>query len=120
MLQHEINTDSHILTLTPSGELSAEDFINLTRVIDQYNEERGPLRALMIITEHFPGWDSFGALLEHLKFVRREARQLQKIAAVTDSGFLNIMPRIVDHFVQAEVRHFDYSDREQAQAWLQK
>jgi hypothetical protein len=28
------------------------------------------------------------------------------------------MPKIIDHFVSADVRHFDYADRELALEWL--
>ena len=68
----------------------------------------------MILTEHFPGWDSFGALFQHLKFIRQQRDQIKKVAAVTDSGFLTIMPHIIDHFIQADVRPFAYADKEQA------
>jgi len=40
------------------------------------------------------------------------------VAAVTDSKFVSIAPRIVDHFIGAEVKHFDYHDKHTALAWL--
>jgi hypothetical protein len=118
MLHHEIDTENGILTLTPSGELSAMDFTQLTDVIDEYNSEHEPLRALMILTERFPGWDSFSALVQHLKFIRQQRDQVKKVAAVTDSGFLTVMPHVIDHFIKADVRHFAYSDKAQALEWL--
>ena len=118
MLHHEIDTENGIFTLTPSGELSASDFKQITDVIDEYNAQHEPLQALMILTEHFPGWDSFGALFQHLKFIRQQRNQVRKVAAVTDSGFLTIMPHIIDHFIRADVRHFAYSDKAQALEWL--
>jgi hypothetical protein len=118
MLHHEIDTENGILTLTPSGELSAMDFKQLTDAIDEYNSEHEPLQALMILTEHFPGWDSFGALFQHLKFIRQTRDQVKKVAAVTDSGFLTVIPHIVDHLIKADVRHFAYGDKEQALEWL--
>src|SRR3954447_26947505 len=33
-------------------------------------------------------------------------------SAVTNSGFLKIVPRIASHFVQASIRHFDPSEKE--------
>jgi hypothetical protein len=45
----------------------------------------------MIHTESFPGWESFGAFVSHLKFVGDHHRQIERIAAVTNSGFLRIM-----------------------------
>jgi hypothetical protein len=118
MLHHEIDPVTNILTLTPSGELSATDFKQLTDVVDEYNLMSGPLQGLMILTEHFPGWDSFGALFQHLKFIREHRDRVKKVAAVSDSGILTVMPHIIDHFIQAEVRHFAYADKEQALQWL--
>jgi hypothetical protein len=118
MLHHEIDTEPGILTLTPSGELSAMDFKQLTDIVDEYSAQHEPLRALLIQTEYFPGWDSFGALFQHLKFIREAREHVKKVAAVTDSGFLTVMPHIIDHFIKADVRHFNYSDKEQAMEWL--
>ena len=118
MLHHEIDTENGVLTVTPSGELSAMDFKLLTDAVDEYNARHEPLQSMMILTEHFPGWDSFGAMFQHLKFIRKQRDQVRKIAAVTDSGFLTVMPHIIDHFIKAEVRHFDYADRAQAEAWV--
>ncbi|MFZ4702667.1 MAG: STAS/SEC14 domain-containing protein [Candidatus Methylumidiphilus sp.] len=60
----------------------------------------------------FPGWSDFAALLSHLKFVKNHQQHIAKVAAVTDSGFLSIMPSIASHFVHAQVRHFDYGDKQ--------
>ena len=43
---------------------------------------------------------------------------VKKIAAVTGSGFLAIMPQVANHFIRAEVRHFDYDDKDAALNWL--
>jgi hypothetical protein len=120
MLDFNIDSKSHLLTVTPSDELSVEDFKRLSAAIDSYNSDQGPLRSLLIITEHFPGWDSFAAMLQHFQFAHQKAGILKKVAVVTDSSFLSIMPGMVDHFVQAEVRHFAYQDHKLALAWLQQ
>ena len=73
----------------------------------------------MIDAKSFPGWDSFGALVSHLKFVADHHRQIERIAAVTDSAFLKIVPRIASHFVQASIRHFDFNEKDRALAWLE-
>ena len=109
-----------IVCINGIGELKATDFKQLTDAIDTYNAEHEPLKALMILTEHFPGWDSFGAFFQHLKLVRQQRDQVEKVAAVTDSGFLTVMPHVVDHFIKAEVRHFAFADKAQALAWLRK
>jgi SpoIIAA-like len=44
---------------------------------------------------------------------------IKRIAAVTDSGFLKIVPRIASHFVQAKIEHFDFEEKDRALAWLE-
>jgi hypothetical protein len=60
----------------------------------------------------------FSGLFQHLKFIRQQRDQIKRVAAVTDSGFLTVMPYIVDHFIKADVRHFAYTGKAQALEWL--
>ena len=118
MVSHELLRDEGILIIRPEGSLEASDFQNIAQEIDPYIEANGKLRGVMIDAESFPGWKDFAALVAHLKFVRDHHRKIEKIAAVSDSSFLSIAPKIASHFVQADVRHFAESQREEAFAWL--
>jgi len=118
MISFELLRDEGILVVEPKGTLESADFAALTREVDPYIEENGKLRGLLIQSESFPGWGDFGALISHLDFIRDHHRDIGRVAAVTDSAFLSIAPRIASHFVKAEVRHFDFSDREAALEWL--
>ncbi|MDH5488177.1 MAG: STAS/SEC14 domain-containing protein [Gammaproteobacteria bacterium] len=118
MIAHELRRDTGILIVTPQGPLEKSDFEMLAREVDPYIEEKGGLRGLMIQAKSFPGWHDFAALVSHFNFVKDHHRRIAKVAAVTDSGFLAILPSIANHFVQAEVRHFDYADKEKALKWL--
>ena len=118
MLNYELNRADSILILKPTGPLESTDFEKLAREVDPYIIEKGALNGLMIYTKSFPGWDNFAAFLSHIKFVKNHHQKIKKIAAVTGSGFLSIMPQIAKHFIQAEVRHFDYDDKETALDWL--
>lgn len=120
MISHELLRDEGILIVSPEGRLESADFKRLAQEVDPYISEKGKLAGLMIYAEAFPGWDDLGALISHLKFVRDHHKFITKVAAVTDSTLLSIMPRVVDHFVSAEVRHFDYRDKDAALAWLRK
>jgi hypothetical protein len=110
--------DEKILIITPEGSLEATDFERLAKEVDPYIEAKGKLNGLMIYTESFPGWENFAALLSHIKFIKEHHQNIEKVAAVTDSGFLSILPRVASHFVQAEVKHFSYQDKEVALDWL--
>jgi tRNA U38,U39,U40 pseudouridine synthase TruA len=118
MLEHELNRTNGTLILKPVGPLESTDFEKLVQDVDPFIREKGQLNGLMIIAKSFPGWDSFAAFLSHMKFVESHHRKIKKIAAVTDSNFLSIMPLIANHFIQAEVRHFKYEDKDAALNWL--
>ena len=66
----------------------------------------------------FPGWQSFGDMITHFKFVKSHEQQIGKVAVVSDSGFASIMPHVVRHFIHADIRHFSCSEKVQALAWL--
>jgi hypothetical protein len=117
MIHEELLRDRGILIITPQGPLEASDFVLLAREIDPYIEEKGALRGLMIYARTFPGWNDFGGLVSHLKFVRNHEQFIRRIATVSDSAILTIMPQIAAHFIHAEVRHFDFDDRDAALAW---
>jgi hypothetical protein len=56
--------------LQPHGSLSESDFVRASEVIDPSIAEDGSLPGLIIIAKEFPGWESFGALVSHIKFVK--------------------------------------------------
>ena len=118
MLDYDLNRTEGILILKPIGPLESTDFEKLAGEVDPYIIENGTLNGLMIYTKSFPGWDNFAAFLSHMKFVKNHHQKIKKIAAVTGSGFLSIMPQIANHFIRADVRHFDYDDKDTALNWL--
>ena len=119
MIKFELLRDRRILLITPDGPLERADFEQLAKEIDPFIAANGKLVGVMIHVKSFPGWESFGGLVSHLKFVADHHRQIERIAAVTDSGFLKIVPRIATHFVQAQIKHFDFEEKDQALAWLE-
>jgi hypothetical protein len=118
MIHYEFLQDDSILVVTPDGPLTSSDFERLAMEVDPFIEEKNKINGLMIYVESFPGWNDFAALVSHLKFVKNHHQSIGRVAAVTDSGFLSILPRVANHFVSAEVRHFDYQDKEGALNWL--
>ncbi|MEH2513117.1 hypothetical protein V1291_004471 [Nitrobacteraceae bacterium AZCC 1564] len=119
MINFELLRDQGILILSPAGPLEKADFEELAREIDPFIAANGKLNGLMIVAKAFPGWDSFGALVSHLKFVRNHHQKVARVAAVTDSEVLKIMPRIAQHFVAAEIRQFPFDQTTEALSWLE-
>jgi hypothetical protein len=118
MIHFELLRDQRILTITPEGPLQASDFQKLSEAVDPFIQTEGDLKGLLIDAPAFPGWHSFGDMVSHFKFVKNHERHIEKVAVVSDSGFISIMPHFVRHFIHAEIRHFDGSEKEQAMAWL--
>lgn len=118
MIDVELFRDEGVVTVFPTGPLSRADFTELAGLVDPYLEQRGQLRGVMIIAQHFPGWDDFASLLDHVRFVQNHEQRVRRVALVTDSAVLELVPALARHFVQAEVRRFAFDQRDAAFAWL--
>ena len=118
MLKYKLNRAESILIIMPDGPLESADFEKLIQEVDPYIKEKGKLKGLMIYAKSFPERDNFAAFLSHIKFVKNHHQKIKKIAAVTDGTFLSIMPQVANHFVKAEIKHFDYDDKDAALNWL--
>jgi hypothetical protein len=119
MIQIKLNEDTGIVTVTPSAQLNEQDFKLLANEVDPYIEKEGKLNGLIIQIELFPGWKDFAGLISHLKFVREHHKKIKKVAVVTDGQIISIMPKIVDHFVNAKVKYFPYDSLDEAVLWVQ-
>jgi len=118
MVNYELLRADGVLIIRPEASLEAADFQRIAQEVDPYIEANGKLHGVLIDAKSFPGWKDFAALIAHLKFVKDHHRKIERIAAVSDSSFLSIAPKIASHFVQAEVKHFAHSQREAALRWL--
>jgi len=118
MLKVILVGEDGIAMLEPDGALSQQDFESAAAIIDPFIEASDKLNGVIIHTKAFPGWDSFAALLGHLKFVRDHHRKLSRVAIATDSVLGNLAESVAGHFVQAEVKHFRFGDFQQARLWV--
>lgn len=118
MLNIKLNKASGIVIAEPDGKLSKKDFLEAAKLIDPYIEETGKLNGIIIHTKSFPGWDSFSAMIKHLKFVKAHEKCVTHIALVTNSKIGNAAEHIGNHFVKAEVKSFAFDDVEQAKEWI--
>ena len=119
MIKYELDREKGILIVRPQGALETGDFQAVARAVAPYISEKGQLTGLLIEAPSFPGWESFAALVEHMKFVRDHHRDIRRVAAVTDGAFLKIAPRIAQHFANPEIKVFGSEDRARAIAWLE-
>ena len=117
-LEFDFDPATSILHLRPASSLTADDFARLASVVDPHIEAAGSLNGIVIETSSFPGWDSFKALLAHLRFVRDHHRHVKKVAVVTDSVLGEVAEKLASHFVSAEIRHFPSGELAKAREWI--
>lgn len=118
MLNVDLDAELGIAILQPQGVLSKNDFAASAKVIDPYIEQNGRLNGVIIHTKSFPGWESFGALIAHIKFVKEHHKHITHVAIVTDSVMGDLAELVATHFVSAEIRHYPFADLEGAQTWI--
>jgi hypothetical protein len=78
MIRFELLRDRRILLITPDGPLERADFEQLAKEIDPFIAANGKLVGVMVHVKSFPRWESFGALVSHLKFVAGHHRQIER------------------------------------------
>jgi SpoIIAA-like len=117
MLSVQVDAAKGIAILEPQGALSKVDFARAAKAIDPQIEKSGRLNGIVVRIQEFPGWDSFGALASHLRFVKGHHRKIARVALCTDSALGSVAPKIGRHFVQAEIRAFKSSEFESAKSW---
>lgn len=115
-----VEEDRRVVRVRPSGSLSKADFLRLAGKVDPLIEKWGALNGLVIESRDFPGWQSIGALLRHMRFVSDHHRKIRRIALVTNSPLGSLAEHAASHFVAAEIKHFQPGDLDIALNWAAK
>ncbi len=118
-LEVTLDEAKQILVLEPHGTLTKDDFKYLASIVDPYLAKEGELKGLMIRTKNFPGWDSFAAMREHVAFVKKHHKKIDKLALVTDSSLVEVFQTIAGDFVHPNIKEFNYDEVADAFAWLE-
>jgi len=118
MLTIDLNKEDSIAVLKLQGGLAEDDFVSVAKVIDPFIEEHGKLNGIIIYTESFSGWESFSALVTHMKFIGEHHKKVSHIAFVTNSFVGEIAQHITGHFVNAQVKTFSFDKLEDAKSWI--
>lgn len=120
MLETTIDEANNMIVVTPKDALSEADFEALGGTLDSYVNEHDRAPGLVIAAQGLPHWKNMSALMAHMKVVRDHEHVIPKVALVSDSALLSVMPTLVDVFVDAKVRHFAENDLEKAKSWVSR
>jgi hypothetical protein len=118
MLDHTLDAEQSILFIRPKSSLSESDFVRLAETVDPHIVGGGALRGIIIEAPEFPGWESFGAMAAHFRFVRDHHQHVGKVALVTDSALATLAENLASHFVTAEIKSFRSGDFQAARRWV--
>ena len=118
MIEYQFDTANAILSVRPESALDTKDFVELAKSIDPQIQESGDLAGLIIDAQRFPGWDSFGAMITHFRFIRDHQKHIKKVAVVTDSHLGDVAEHLASHFVSATIRHFPAGQVDEARHWI--
>jgi hypothetical protein len=118
MIDYTLDTENSILYVRPESRLEPDDFVKLASAVDPFIEKKGELSGLIIEAETFPGWESFGAMASHFRFVQDHHRRIKRIGVVTDSALGTFAEKLASHFVAAEISHFPAGERDAAARWI--
>ena len=118
MIEYNLDTEHSILHVQPKSAIEQDDFVKLAKAVDPHIEATGGLAGLIIETPSFPGWKSFGAMVNQFRFVRDHHKRIKRIGVVTDSHLGDVAEHLTSHFVKAEIRHFPAGQIEAARQWI--
>ena len=116
-ISHRLLPGSGVIVVEVNQPLRSQDFDALAATADTWIEAHGSLQGLVIHAREFPGWENFGSLVRHLRFVRDHHRKVKRIALAADAKLATLAPKIGEHFIQAEVKSFAYDALDSAIAW---
>ena len=116
-LSHRLLSEEGVLILEPEGALRSEDIEAIAMTVDPWIEAHGALRGVVVHARAFPGWENLSSFLRHLRFLRDYQRKVGRVALAADGKLAALTPKLAEHFVSAEVKHFAFTDLEAAVAW---
>lgn len=118
MLNYSLMKPEGILRLETHGPLTEQDFDSMSQDVDAFLAEHPKLHGVMVQAKDFPGWQNWAGFSAHMSFVRDHRKQVEQIALVTDSPLAGMAEFMGKHFTDAEVRHFSFTEDDQAMQWL--
>lgn len=116
-LPHRLLEPEGVLILEPERALRREDFEAVAMTVDPWVEAHGPLRGVVLHARSFPGWENLGSFLRHLRFLGDFHRKVGRVALAADSKLAELLPKLAENFVAAEVKHFGYDQLDAAVEW---
>ena len=119
MIEAQLRRDAGVLLIEPRGALEETDFERLSLLVDPFLAQRGRLRGILFFANAFTGWEDFAAMLAHVRFLSGHRDQIRRVAVLGNGVAQALLPKLSEWFSSAEVRTYAFSDRSDAESWLE-
>jgi len=118
MLSYQEIPGTNIAELVVDGKVTRQDFEDIAGRMEKLIEEHGRVRLLEEIRS-FGGFE-LSVLWDDMKFAFGHLKDFERVAVVTDKGWIKNWSKFGNIFIKADVRVFEPSQIEDARAWLRK
>lgn len=109
--------ERNVLLVEPHAKLAVKDFDAIAMTVDLWIESGHDLHGIVVHAPKFPGWETIGSFLRHVRFVRDHHKKVRRVAVSVDGNLAELAPRLVQTFVSAEIRQFAYNELDSALDW---
>jgi hypothetical protein len=105
-----------ILAVRASGKLTREDYEHFVPQVERQVGLHGKVRILFGLND-FHGWTA-GALWQDTKFAWKHFRDIERLAVIGERPWEHGMALFCRPFTTAQIRYFDRTHADQAEAWI--
>ncbi len=116
MLRADV-VSGNTLRLTPSGELTADDFAKVALQVDAVISRYGKIKVL-IDASGFSGWEDLKAFESHVGFIKNHQDKVDRIAAIVAHKWQQWLVGMFRVLLHPEVRAYDKARENEALEWL--
>jgi hypothetical protein len=112
-----LDPDAGVVVVDVGEPLRREDIEAIALAVDSWLAEHTELPGLVLHAPAFPGWENFGALVRHLRFVGGHQRRIARVALAVDGQPVGVAARVAGTLLHPEVRRFAAGEVDEAVAW---
>ncbi|MDE2410856.1 MAG: STAS/SEC14 domain-containing protein [Sphingomonadales bacterium] len=115
MLKIETDEAARLLVLTVDGEIHRADYETTVDTVDDMLTRHDKLNVIEIVRAI--GWVDFDVWWRDLVFHLTHRNWLDRVAVVSDAGWVGPVTRFFAPLYPAEIRTFSLDDLEEAKQW---
>ncbi|KAA5543059.1 STAS/SEC14 domain-containing protein [Roseiconus nitratireducens] len=107
--------DGKVIEVEVNGKLTAADYDLFVPLTEERIRQYGKISMIIVLTD-FHGWEA-AALWDDLKWDVKHFTDLERLAVVGDRQWQKGVSAFCRPFTSAEIKYFDWSEREAARSW---